>query len=56
MKALLAWVNRYKPTAVLIERAANGEAVIQMLGKKVPNIIGIRATNRRLPVHQVQHQ
>ena len=48
MKALLAWVNRYKPTAVLIERAANGEAVIQMLGKKVPNIIGIRADKSKI--------
>lgn len=48
MRALLTWVNRYKPSAVLVERAANGEAVIQMLGKKVPNIIGIRPDKSKI--------
>lgn len=48
MKALLMMVNRWKPSAVLVERAANGEAVIQMLGKKVPNIIGIRADKSKI--------
>lgn len=48
MKAMLSMVRRYKPTAVLVERAANGEAVIQMLNKKVPNIIGIRADKSKI--------
>ena len=39
----------FRPTpAILIERAANGEAVIQMMGKKLPNIIGIRADKSKV--------
>lgn len=42
MAAIRRQVQKHMPSAVLIERAANGEAVISMMRKKLPNIIGIR--------------
>ena len=48
MEALQQWVHRFIPTAVLVERAANGEAVIQMLSKKIPNIIGIKPDKSKI--------
>ena len=48
MRAIQALALRHNPAAVLIERAANGEAVIQMMGKKLPNIIGIRPDKSKI--------
>ena len=48
MRAIQALALRYNPSAVLIERAANGEAVIQMMGKKLPNIIGIKPDKSKI--------
>lgn len=42
MNALISQVQRFRPTAVLVEAAANGHAVIQMLKRRVPNIIPIK--------------
>ena len=43
MAAIKGMAQRFNPAAVLIEAAANGHAVIQMMKKKgLPNIIGIK--------------
>ena len=42
MSAIQNVVYRHNPNAVLIEAAANGHAVIQMMGKRIPNIIPIK--------------
>lgn len=48
MTAIQGFVFRFNPAAVLIEKAANGEAVIQMMGKRLPNIIGIRPDKSKI--------
>ena len=48
MTAIQGFVFRFNPSAVLIEKAANGEAVIQMMGKRLPNIIGIRPDKSKI--------
>ena len=42
MSAIRNWANRFTPAAVLVEEAANGHAVIQMMRAKLPNIIGVK--------------
>lgn len=42
MKAIAAQADRHNPQAVLIEQAANGWSVIQMMRKKLPNIVPIK--------------
>lgn len=42
MAAISAQVQRHNPQAVLIEAAANGHAVVQMMRKKLPNIVPIK--------------
>lgn len=42
MAAIRAQVERHQPAAVLIEAAANGHAVVQMMRKKLPNIVPIK--------------
>ncbi|MGB0873649.1 MAG: phage terminase large subunit [Synechococcus sp.] len=42
MAAVRAQVQRHHPAAVLIEAAANGHAVIQMMRRKIPHIIPIK--------------
>lgn len=48
MEAIQQAAFRFNPAAVLIERAANGEAVIQMMSKRLPNIIGIRPDKSKI--------
>jgi predicted phage terminase large subunit-like protein len=45
MAVIREQTNKWNPTAILIERAANGHAVIQMMKKKLPNIIAIKPTD-----------
>ena len=45
MSAIRNWANRFSPAAVLVEEAANGYAVIQMMKAKLPNIIGVKTGN-----------
>lgn len=42
MSAINAQAVRHNPQAVLVEAAANGHAVIQMMRKKLPNIVPIK--------------
>ena len=42
MAVIREQANRFSPAAILVEEAANGYAVIQMLRSKLPNIIGIK--------------
>ena len=42
MSAIRSQANRFSPAAILVEEAANGHAVIQMLSSKLPNIIGVK--------------
>ena len=42
MTRIQAKVRQWKPSAVLVEAAANGHAVMSMLKNKVPNMIGIK--------------
>ncbi len=42
MSAIRNYANRFSPAAILVEEAANGHAVIQMMKAKLPNIIGIK--------------
>lgn len=48
MSAIQGAVHRWKPSAVLIEAAANGHAVIQMMKKKIPNIIAIKPDKSKI--------
>ena len=48
MRAIQTMALRFNPCAVLVEKAANGEAVIQMMSKKLPNIIGIRPDKSKI--------
>lgn len=48
MTAIQGAVHRWKPSAVLIEAAANGHAVIQMMKKRIPNIIAIKPDKSKI--------
>ena len=48
MSAIRNQVDRYNPSAVLIEAAANGHAVIQMMKKRLPNIIPIKPDKSKI--------
>lgn len=42
MQAIRKQVTKWRPSAVLVEKAANGHAVIQMMKKSVPNMVAIK--------------
>lgn len=42
MEAIRFSAARHRPTAVLVEAAANGHAVIQMMRKRLPNVVPIK--------------
>ena len=42
MIRLQSKVRQWRPTAVLVEAAANGHAVLTMMKQKVPNMVGIK--------------
>lgn len=42
MTRIDAMVRRWHPAAVLVEAAANGHAVLQMMKRRIPNLIGIK--------------
>lgn len=42
MARMQAKVRQWAPSAVLVEAAANGHAVMQMMRQKIPNMIGIK--------------
>jgi predicted phage terminase large subunit-like protein len=42
MARMQAKVRQWAPSAVLVEAAANGHAVMQMMKQKIPNMIGIK--------------
>lgn len=48
MNAIQQAVYRWSPSAVLVEAAANGHAVIQMMKKKIPNIIAIKPDKSKI--------
>ena len=48
MAAIKAQVQRYNPTAVLIEAAANGHAVVQMMRTRLPNIVPIKPDKSKI--------
>lgn len=54
MTRLQAKVRQWRPSAVLVEAAANGHAVMQMLKQKVPNMIGIKPSEGGSKVVRVQ--
>ena len=48
MSAIKAQAVRHNPQAVLVEAAANGHAVIQMMKKKLPNILPIKPDKSKI--------
>ena len=42
MSRIQAKVRQWRPTAVLVEAAANGHGVIQMMKGRIPNLIGVK--------------
>lgn len=48
MEAIYAQVQRHHPSAVLVEAAANGHAVIQMMRKRIPNILPIKPDKSKI--------
>lgn len=48
MAAIRAQADRHQPSAVLIEAAANGHAVVQMMRKKLPNILPIKPDKSKI--------
>ena len=48
MAAIRAQAERHQPSAVLIEAAANGHAVVQMMRKKLPNIVPIKPDKSKI--------
>lgn len=48
MRAIDSMAKRFNPAAILIEAAANGHAVIQMMRKRLPNIIGIKPDKSKI--------
>lgn len=48
MGAIQACVHRFSPSAVLVEAAANGHAVIQMMKKRIPNIIAVKPDKSKI--------
>lgn len=48
MNAIAGQVQRHNPQAVLIEAAANGHAVIQMMRKRIPNIVPIKPDKSKI--------
>lgn len=48
MAAIKAQAQRHNPQAVLIEAAANGHAVVQMMRKKLPNILPIKPDKSKI--------
>lgn len=48
MSAIKAQAVRHNPQAVLVEAAANGHAVIQMMKKKLPNILAIKPDKSKI--------
>lgn len=54
MAVIKEQVKKWSPSAVLIEKAANGHAVIQMMRKKIPNIVPIKPSEGGSKVTRAQ--